>query len=70
MGYAHATRTDKGVYIWVVNTRIAEKGNRQQACIQDGKEIRSFIGQENNTIQVYISFGKAITAVSFQLVFW
>ncbi|EGJ30309.1 hypothetical protein LYNGBM3L_52160 [Moorena producens 3L] len=37
---------------------------------QDGKEIQSFIGQENKTIQIYISFGNAITVFSFELVFW
>lgn len=37
---------------------------------QEGKEIQSFIVQEKKTIQVYISFGNAIIAVSLELVFW
>jgi len=54
MGYAYATGTDKGVYIWVVNHELLKKACIQEACIQEGKEIQSFIVQEKKTIQVYI----------------
>ncbi|NEN99191.1 MAG: hypothetical protein F6K50_28040 [Moorea sp. SIO3I7] len=54
MGYAHATPTAQGVFIWVVNTRIAEKAMHTRGKRQEGQEIQSVIEQEKKTIHVYI----------------